>query len=503
MSLRMLLIGLLIFGAQAVTAEPAKAPYGVGCELIGDAFLVVWYYEGVNRQVYLNDGNEVDSYFLVDTEDRGNRALARFSGVNEGYLIESISIFLWGTNPIPAYPGGPESPFALAIFDHIPETLVDIPIWWVQEVAATNVPAAGEWCDFPVQRQLSVTELYLQFLWQSATPAMPLVAIDYQESAALNSYCGYRQGEDLVWGLITGGNLLFRLNYNLPDTLAGYSNPAGQPDSFSIYLDSDSIAVTSKSEIYMSLIDSLHCQIPIVVSSGKFLSIAAWQDEQVGSRSIPLLLDTVEILPFPLQLSPEALQVITGPDEIITQEITVSNLRDEQIIYRFAWPATGAHWITGDTSWRLLETLDQEQLTFIIDNHGLSPGSHVVNLRVVCQSDSHHFAASNFQIVNIVDAGTAVNTDADLPPSLCRLQQNYPNPFNQQTLIHSTQPEPVQVFNLLGEFVASLEIAGQGSSLQYYFIWDGCDGKGLPVASGIYFYTQYGSGSVRKMLLLK
>lgn len=88
------------------------------------------------------------------------------------------------------------------------------------------------------------------------------------------------------------------------------------------------------------------------------------------------------------------------------------------------------------------------------------------------------------------------------------LHQNYPNPFNPRTHISYRLPEACRVFlyiyNVKGQLVNRLLDQYQMSG-EHTITWDGRDGSGIPVASGVYFYrlTAGSFQSVRKMLLLK
>ena len=89
-----------------------------------------------------------------------------------------------------------------------------------------------------------------------------------------------------------------------------------------------------------------------------------------------------------------------------------------------------------------------------------------------------------------------------------RLDQNYPNPFNQETLIQFYLPRnafvEISVFNILGESVCSLH-RGKLPSGYHQVRWDGADGSGKPLSSGIYVY-QLSSGVTtlsKKMFLMR
>jgi hypothetical protein len=97
--------------------------------------------------------------------------------------------------------------------------------------------------------------------------------------------------------------------------------------------------------------------------------------------------------------------------------------------------------------------------------------------------------------------------EPELPGSFA-LEQNYPNPFNPSTLIRYSIPHrafvQLTVFNLLGEEVITLE-SGMRAGGEHSVVWDGTDGSGEFVASGLYLYrlTADGQAATRKMLLLK
>jgi flagellar hook assembly protein FlgD len=62
----------------------------------------------------------------------------------------------------------------------------------------------------------------------------------------------------------------------------------------------------------------------------------------------------------------------------------------------------------------------------------------------------------------------------------------------------------LSIYNILGQRVCAL-FSGEIRAGRYLFEWDGMDGSGNPVASGVYFYQLNGKEVKysRKMLLLK
>lgn len=93
-------------------------------------------------------------------------------------------------------------------------------------------------------------------------------------------------------------------------------------------------------------------------------------------------------------------------------------------------------------------------------------------------------------------------------PEGYRLFQNYPNPFNAETTISYQNPQAgrvvITIFNTRGQKVRTLldNIEAPGLHLA---TWDGVDGTGVPVASGVYFFHMW-TGSfvdVKKLTVLR
>jgi aminopeptidase N len=93
-------------------------------------------------------------------------------------------------------------------------------------------------------------------------------------------------------------------------------------------------------------------------------------------------------------------------------------------------------------------------------------------------------------------------------PDRLTLYQNYPNPFNASTTItfYIERAGHVEliIFNTLGQAVKTL-FSGTMAAGDHVVSWDGNDGDGNVVASGIYIYRLKSNGSTetRKMVLLK
>lgn len=89
-----------------------------------------------------------------------------------------------------------------------------------------------------------------------------------------------------------------------------------------------------------------------------------------------------------------------------------------------------------------------------------------------------------------------------------RLYQNFPNPFNPETMIQYDIVQPgivtLQIFNAVGQEVRRLleEVQTPGA---YEIRWDGRDGQGEVLSSGVYFYRLQAGDfvQIRKMALVQ
>jgi len=117
--------------------------------------------------------------------------------------------------------------------------------------------------------------------------------------------------------------------------------------------------------------------------------------------------------------------------------------------------------------------------------------------------------AGNISGLSNVDTARTQALGAEIIlPITHELSQNYPNPFNAYTVINFYVPVPghvkLSIYDILGRRVSTLvdELLSIG---EHSAKWDGRDGRGNPVATGIYFYHLRAGdrNTSRKMLLLK
>ncbi len=100
----------------------------------------------------------------------------------------------------------------------------------------------------------------------------------------------------------------------------------------------------------------------------------------------------------------------------------------------------------------------------------------------------------------------SVEVAASLPTQY-GLSQNYPNPFNPSTTFQYQLPEmsdvSIEIYSILGQKIKTWQYVNQPAG--YYAVnWDGIDGLGRRVASGIYLMQMKAGGysEMRKMTIM-
>jgi hypothetical protein len=98
--------------------------------------------------------------------------------------------------------------------------------------------------------------------------------------------------------------------------------------------------------------------------------------------------------------------------------------------------------------------------------------------------------------------------DNELPAHFA-LSQNYPNPFNPTTSIRFSLPTEasvrLEVYNMLGQRIATLIDGAMYHAGNYQYTWDGQDDSGNSVSSGMYIYriTAGEYSELKRMILMK
>ena len=145
----------------------------------------------------------------------------------------------------------------------------------------------------------------------------------------------------------------------------------------------------------------------------------------------------------------------------------------------------------------------------------ISGSGSVAKIRLKVETEEDLFQTEISHATGIDALGNTLHFEVDREinrnpktPEAFVLHQNYPNPFNPITKLRYDLPEKsqvtVKVYDLLGTVIITLveEMREAGS---YVVEWDGKNGKGELVTSGIYcFSIKAGKFScVKKGLLLK
>jgi hypothetical protein len=160
--------------------------------------------------------------------------------------------------------------------------------------------------------------------------------------------------------------------------------------------------------------------------------------------------------------------------------------------------------MTDDAGAYGIDGLGVGTVTVVVDREGYNSAQKTIGVAGTDYALSQDFA---------LGVATSV-VDRNAVPQSYALAQNYPNPFNPSTRISFSLPVAgavtLKVYNLLGQVVATL-VNGTLTQGSHDVVWNGRDGAGHAVASGVYFYRFEAFGvngaagfeAMRKMILLK
>jgi hypothetical protein len=110
--------------------------------------------------------------------------------------------------------------------------------------------------------------------------------------------------------------------------------------------------------------------------------------------------------------------------------------------------------------------------------------------------------------IEILPGAQGIEDPVAAPANQFAVDQNVPNPFNPSTEIHYSLPfamaMSLKIYDVEGRMIRTLA-EGTMTAGDHVATWDGRDGQGTSVASGIYYYRlespEY--GATRKMVLMK
>ena len=156
-------------------------------------------------------------------------------------------------------------------------------------------------------------------------------------------------------------------------------------------------------------------------------------------------------------------------------------------------------WVTLDPTSGLVPAGGTTDVKVTLDGSALADGLHEAELEVIHSGGPALVVPLSFTVGGAVDAAT---------PARVALLGAHPNPFNPQTLISfslpSTMPATLKVYSAQGRLVRTL-LEGTQPAGVHRVLWDGRDGAGREVASGVYLYrlVTVEGGMSGKVALLK
>jgi len=226
---------------------------------------------------------------------------------------------------------------------------------------------------------------------------------------------------------------------------------------------------------------------PLLCSDGENGALVAWMDLRVGDSDI-------------------FASLVTGSGDLVATMLQSSRAGIEEGRVALSWTLSemdaGARFIVSRSSapgWQYEPVADQvitgDGLSFTFLDESVEPCGEYRYI-VEAETDDARILLFETEILAI-------------PAAALALYQNHPNPFNPSTTIRYYLPEnaPVtlEIFGVSGRLVRRLIDGERQETGPSSVIWNGYDGNGDRVESGLYFYRlTVGKNSIsRKMLLLR
>lgn len=288
------------------------------------------------------------------------------------------------------------------------------------------------------------------------------------------------------------------------DGTGGYVSAAGHSSLFLV--SSQVLTQTISRDRALMLLYETSLPTHKVVASGG--SVMALLNSPPVMR--PAVEDTALLLEaaigLPSQTPVDAVIPVTG-----TAMITPAPLNPFAMDHYLLYYASGQD--PGEADWVLIDSVATSVLSDTLglwDTGGLSPGPYMLMLTVSSTYvDTVRLVLSSLKAVTLSEnTGISPGEGAGSLPRETLLLQNFPNPFNPSTTVRFSLAEGgivvLSVYDLRGRRVRTLEDEYFEAGI-HTVIWDGTDGHGAPLPSGVYLLgieTRKAS-VVRKTVLLK
>ena len=135
----------------------------------------------------------------------------------------------------------------------------------------------------------------------------------------------------------------------------------------------------------------------------------------------------------------------------------------------------------------------------------LTKGNETRLLVITPETDALFSFSGDFEILDVIVANSQYEVSVELPLAASfSLSDAYPNPFNPTTTMTLVMPVSgditVEVYNLLGQVVATLTSGYMEANTSTKLTWDASD-----VSSGMYFVKAQADGftATQKLMLVK
>jgi len=150
---------------------------------------------------------------------------------------------------------------------------------------------------------------------------------------------------------------------------------------------------------------------------------------------------------------------------------------------------------------------DEGNMSYPAPAHGIMENEYLVAYEYDMPANNANIDVHGAFYAGMPPASVERKTTA-LVPEAFMLSQNYPNPFNPHTTIEfrlpSSERAMIRVFDMMGREIVTLVDQNMAAGV-YQVTWNGRDGSGVEVSSGVYFYRLEAGAytATEKMVLMR
>lgn len=239
---------------------------------------------------------------------------------------------------------------------------------------------------------------------------------------------------------------------------------------------------------------------------GQYLGELTITSNDPDTPELVIQLSAECVLPPIIQCNPLSVEITITSNQLHEGIMIISNIGAYDLNCELVITDSShyAGWLEIDQDSCFIQPNEYEEILLTFDPDGLETGQYYTEIVIY-----HNDPTQDELIIPINMNLNYTNAESDLIVATNKLIGNYPNPFNPETTISFSVAQTLSsvelaIYNIKGQKVKQL-VCDQLSAGQHSVVWNGMNGKGESVTSGVYFYKLKTDNfeKTNKMILLR